>query len=448
MAVAVRRPKHPVAAPASRFIGRAADLAALTRLFGEGRRLVTVWGPAGMGKTRLAQEFALASAEARPDEAAWLCELEEARDLKAFCGVVARALNAAVAAGKKDAGIVARIGRVLAAQGPALLVLDNLEQVIETAAGVLDAWVRAAPEVRFLVTSRERTRLPGEVSYELSPLSLPEPDRAGDVTGRSEAVELFLDRANAHRPRRPLGDESAELVGALVRKLEGIPLAIELAAARADVLGLEGLLARLPHPLDLLGGSLRGVDARQVTMRNAVAWSWDLLDEPDRRALARCSVFHGGFSLAAADVVLGEPALDRVQSLRDKSLLRVLAREAPAEPGGAAARPPATIRFSLYEAVRQLAAEKLVERGEGDLVGQRHAACYLAAGGAHAAAWERAGSVDALDRIGEELPNLLAVVDRALDGPSSSASVSEALRALMVIDPVLATRGPFGIHIE
>jgi predicted ATPase/Tfp pilus assembly protein PilF len=437
MAAALRRPKHQLAVPASRFIGRGEDLAALARLFDEGRRLVTVWGPAGMGKTRLAQEFALARAEAHPEEAAWLCELEEARDLKAFCGAVARALGAAVAAGKKDDGTVARIGRVLAAQGSALLVLDNLEQVIGPAASAVDVWIRAAPEVRFLVTSRERTRLPGEVSYELSPLSLPEPDPEAPA---SEAVELFLDRVNAQRPRRPLGAESAPVVAALVRTLEGIPLAIELAAARVEVLGLPALLSRLEHRLDLLGGSLRGVEARQATMRNAVAWSWDLLDEPDRRALARCSAFRGGFSLEAADAVLGEPALDRVQSLRDKSLLRALARDG--------ARPPAAVRFSLYEAVRELAAEKLAERGEEGLVAERHAAYYLAAGEAHAAEWERKGSVDALDRIGEELPNLLAIVERALDRPPTPAAAAEALRALMVIDPVLATRGPFGIHLE
>jgi predicted ATPase len=164
MTVAARRRKHNLALPASRFIGRAADLATLARLFGEGRRLVTLWGPAGMGKTRLAGEFALAWSDAHPDEHAWFCELEAARDLKAFCGAVARALGAPVAAGKKDTGTVERIGRILAGQGPMLLVLDNLEQVVEAAAPALGAWVRAAPEVRFLVTSRERTRLVGEVS--------------------------------------------------------------------------------------------------------------------------------------------------------------------------------------------------------------------------------------------------------------------------------------------
>ncbi|MFT3765512.1 MAG: tetratricopeptide repeat protein [Minicystis sp.] len=430
MTAAVRRRKHDLAAPASRFIGRADDLAALARLLEEGRRLVTVWGPAGMGKTRISLEVARAWADAHPDEAVRFCELDTARDLRAFCGAVARALGVTVAAGKKDAGTIDRIGRALTAEGPMLVVLDNLEQVVEAAAPAIGAWVRAAPEARFLVTSRERTRLAGEISYELRPLGLPGEDAAA---AGSEAVQLFLDRAGALSPGRPLGAESLPKIAALVRRLEGIPLAIELAAARADLLGLDGLLARLEKRLDLLGGVHRGALARQATLRDAVAWSWDLLDEPDRRALARCAVFRGGFSLSAADAVLDESALDRVQSLRDKSLLRAVARA-----------PGAPARFSLYEAVRELAEEKLAERGETAIAEERHAAHYLTLGEAAAADWARTGSVEALDRIGDDLENLLAVVERALARPS----VAQALRALLVIDPVLSTRGPFGIHLE
>ena len=438
MTVAPRRCKHNLAGPASRFIGRARDLTALAALFTEGRRLVTVWGPAGMGKTRLAVELSLGWADAHPDEPVLFCELDAARDLKACCGAVARALGVAVAAGKRDAGTVERIGRVLAGQGPMLLVLDNLEQVIEAAAPALAAWVRAAPLARFLVTSRERTRLAGEVSYEMTPLRLPEP---GEEGRGSEAVELFLDRVDAQQAnageRPPLGAASLAKIAALVRRLEGIPLAIELAAARAELLGLDALLARLSHRLDLLDGGARGALARQATLRGAIAWSWDLLDEPDRRALARASLFRGGFSLEAADAVLGEPALPRVQSLRDKSLLRA----APRSPDGAA-------RFSLYEGVRELAAEKLAERGEVELAGARHAAHYLASGEAAAAGWERTGTGGPLDRIQDDLENLLAVGERALARACTREAAEEALRALLVIDPVLSTRGPFGIHLE
>ncbi|WP_437606819.1 tetratricopeptide repeat protein [Sorangium sp. So ce834] len=454
MADAARPRRRHLAVPASRFLGRERELAAIAELFRRGERLVTVWGPAGMGKTRLALELASRWDEARPAEAVWLCELTACRDLRAVCGAVARAIGAQVAAGRREATLVERIGRALATEGPALFVLDNLEHVLEQAAPALDAWVRAAPEVRFLATSRERTRLPGEIGCELGPLELP----AEGSAERSAAVALFLDRAAAHRGGAPAGDEPLADVAALVRRLEGIPLAIELAAAREGVLGVRGLLARLGSRLDLLAGAARGREARQATMRSAIEWSWDLLDDRERRALACCSVFRGPFTLAAAGAVLAEPdaaAVDRIEALRDKSLLRA------APPGSDGAT-----RFALYEAVRELAAEKLAERGERGAAAERHAAFYLAAGEAAAADFERRGALDALNRIAGDLEELLAVAEGALaaaatpragDGAAVEdavaaaaprAAAERALRALSAIEPVLSTRGPFGAQLE
>lgn len=423
MTSAGRRTHLPFAAPASRFIGRREDLGLLAALLDD-ERLVTIWGPAGMGKTRLAQEFAAS----RREGAVIFCEVEAARDLPSFCGAVARALGVAVEAGRGDEDVVARLGHAIAAEGPALLVIDNLEQVVEAAAPAIAAWVHAAQEARFLVTSRERARIAGEVSFDLGPLPLPEGD-----AGTSDAVDLFLDRARVVAPARSFGVESMPVVAELVRRLEGIPLAIELAAARVDLLGLAGLGERLGKRLDLLGGARRGAAPRQATLRGAVAWSWELLDDADRRALAAFSLFRGGFSLPAADAVLGEPALDRVQSLRDKSLVRADARGAPSPP-----------RLALYEAVRELAEEKLHERGEADAAASLHAAHFLALGEAAAEEYAGTGSVAALDRLGDELDNLLAVVERAL-GRGEAAT---ALRALLAVDPVLSTRGPFGIHLD
>ncbi|WP_437965773.1 tetratricopeptide repeat protein [Sorangium sp. So ce260] len=477
MADAARPRRRHLALPASRFIGRDGELDAIAELLRRGDRLVTVWGPAGMGKTRLALELASRWADARAGEAVWLCELTACRDLRAVCGTVARAIGAQVAAGRREATLVERIGRALAAEGPALLVLDNLEHVLEQTAPALDAWVRAAPELRFLATSRERTRLPGEISYELGPLGLP----AEGSTEQSAAVALFLDRAAAHRAAAPPppSDERLADVAALVRRLEGIPLAIELAAAREGVLGVRGLLARLGSRLDLLAGAARGREARQATLRGAIEWSWDLLDDRERRALACCSVFRGPFTLAAAAAVLAETdaaAIDRVEALRDKSLLRA------APPGSDGAT-----RFALYEGVRELAAEKLAERGERDGAAERHAAFYLAAGEAAAADFERRGGLDALNRIAGDLEELLAIAERALAvvaldaGPQgaaldagsqaaapragcqgaaegalaaaalhagSRAAAERALRALSAIEPVLSTRGPFGAQLE
>ncbi|WP_437809591.1 ATP-binding protein [Sorangium sp. So ce1078] len=459
MADAARPRRRHLALPASRFIGRDGELDAIAELFRRGDRLVTVWGPAGMGKTRLALELASRWADARAGEAVWLCELTACRDLRAVCGTVARAIGAHVAAGRREATLVERIGRALAAEGPALLVLDNLEHVLEQTAPALDAWVRAAPELRFLATSRERTRLPGEISYELGPLGLP----AEGSTEQSAAVALFLDRAAAHRAAAPPphGDERLADVAALVRRLEGIPLAIELAAAREGVLGVRGLLARLGSRLDLLAGAARGREARQATLRGAIEWSWDLLDDRERRALACCSVFRGPFTLAAAAAALAETdaaAIDRVEALRDKSLLRA------APPGSDGAT-----RFALYEGVRELAAEKLAERGEREGAAERHAAFYLAAGEAAAADFERRGGLDALNRIAGDLEELLAVAERALaavalhagsegaaEGAPAAAALhagpraaaERALRALSAIEPVLSTRGPFGAQLE
>ncbi|XXY15321.1 tetratricopeptide repeat protein [Sorangium sp. So ce216] len=463
MAEAARPRRQRLALPASRFIGREGELAGIAELLRRGDRLVTLWGPAGMGKTRLALELASRWAEAQAGEAVWLCELTACRDLRGVCGAVARAIGAQVAAGRREATLVERIGRALAAEGQALLVLDNLEHVIEAAAPALDAWVRAAPELRFLVTSRERTRLPGEVSYELGPLGLP----AEGSSERSAAVALFLDRAAAHRasvsPPPPPGGERLADVAALVRRLEGIPLAIELAAAREGVLGVRGLLARLGSRLDLLAGAGRGREARQATLRGAIEWSWDLLDDRERRALARCSVFRGPFTLEAAAAVLAEPdaaAIDRVEALRDKSLLRA------APPGSDGAT-----RFALYEGVRELAAEKLAERGEREGAAEVHAAFYLAAGEAAAAEFERRGALDALNRIAGDLEELLAVAEGALaavaegalataaEGARAAAAAGRraagrraaaerALRALCAVEPVLSTRGPFGAQLE
>ncbi|WP_437722270.1 ATP-binding protein [Sorangium sp. So ce861] len=468
MADAARPRRRHLAVPASRFLGRERELAALAELLRRGERLVTVWGPAGMGKTRLALELASRWDEARPAEAVWLCELTACRDLRAVCGAVARAIGAQVAAGRREATLVERIGRALATVGPALVVLDNLEHVLEQAAPAVDAWVRAAPEVRFLATSRERTRLPGEISYELGPLELP----AEGSAERSAAVALFLDRASAHRGGGPAGDERLADVAALVRRLEGIPLAIELAAAREGVLGVRGLLARLGSRLDLLAGAARGREARQATMRGAIEWSWDLLDDRERRALACCSVFRGPFTLAAAAAVLAEPdaaAIDRIEALRDKSLLRA------APPGSDGAT-----RFALYEGVRELAAERLAERGEREAAAERHAGFYLAAGEAAAADFERRGALDALNRIAGDLEELLAVAEGALaaaaaprggsgavaegalaaaaaprggsgaaaEAAAPRAAAERALRALSAIEPVLSTRGPFGAQLE
>ena len=410
--------------PLSRFVGRREALSDIRRHFNRGSRLVTVWGPAGMGKTRLAVEHC--RLEKVADEAVLFVALAEVRDLPSASAKVALACGVRPS-GESEAETGDLAGRALAALGPVLLVLDNLEHLLPEVAATMATWLERAPSARVLATSRERTRIPGEAAMELLPLSLPADTGSGGA-GDSEAVELFLVRVTEQRPDGPEGAVQAEDVAHLVRALEGIPLAIELAAARYDVLGVSGLMSRLGHRLDLLS---RG----RTTLRGAIEWSWGLLPDDERVALARCSVFPASFTLDAATSVLrGLPAEphDLVQSLRDKSMLRL----APSADGAAPSR------FDLYEAVRELAAEKLAQMpGEAALAASLHTDHFLERGEDLLSRFNRTGEVDALAGIAADLPHLSAIVSRA---PGSL----EALRALVVMDPAVATRGATGAHAD
>ncbi len=432
-------------APLTRFVGRREALADLARSFARSQRLVTVWGPAGMGKTRLAIEHARGRRAA--GEVVLHVPLAEVSDPGAACAAVARACGAHPG-NESGAELVKLVGRALAARGPVLLVLDNLEQLLPEIARAIGAWLETAPSARVLATSRERTRLPGEVAMELSPLTLPE-DAAPADAAPSEAAELFLARVNEQRPDEPGGALHAARVAELVRSLEGIPLAIELAAARFDVLGLDGLLARLGRRLDLLGRPRRAGDPRTSTLRGAIEWSWSLLPDDERVALARCSVFAASFSLDAASSVLDglpAPAVDLLQALRDKSMLRL----SPAQDGASAPR------FTLYEAVRELAAEKLAQMpGEAALAARLFTEHHLAEGEALAARFAKTGDVAAIAAIAREAPHLSAIAARAsvrsadagAPPPDSRAPGSiDALRALVAMDPAVTARGGAAAH--
>lgn len=385
---------------------------------------MTVWGTGGIGKTRLAMELA-----SGPWPSACglgrviLCDLTEAHDEGGVRAEVARALGSASSA-------PASLALSIASRGPLLLVIDNFEQVARAAPSTVGAWLEAAPEARFLVTSRERLGVPGEVSFELPPLSLVSTADAQP----SEAVQLFLDRVRALRPDfEPRGT----LVDDVVRALEGIPMAIELAAGRVDVLGVEGLLARLSRRLDVLGADRPGADPRQTTLRGAIQWSWDLLGGVEQRALAQCSVFRGSFTAQAAEGVLelgpGASVLDVIQSLRDKSMLR----SGPVMGGGEA-------RLSLFESIREFAAERLAAMGETDEAARRHAAFH------RALAERQGGGVGWLTaaRLLPERDNLVAAIRWTLDQALALAGdPSPALAYVVAADGVLAACGPLSTHV-
>ena len=346
---------HGVPAALTSFIGRDGPVREVAGLLGE-YRLVTVTGPGGVGKTRLAGQVA-GRVAGRFADGVWLAELAPVRDPAQVAPVVAAALGVREQAGVPAAEAVAR---VLARQ-QLLLVLDNCEQVIGAAAGLCAGLLVACDDVRVLATSREPLAVPGEARYRLAPLSVPGSDEAADAGG-SEAVTLFVDRARRADARFVLEGDSGPVVGRLVARLDGMPLAIELAAARVEALGVAELLERLDDRFALLAGGDRLAAERHRSLAATVEWSYRLLDERERRVFRLVSVFPGPFTLAAAEAVAGAGAGPAVLRLVDCSLL------VPPQTG-----PDGRSRYGMLETLRAYGTRLLAEAGE-----QQEAAAALA----------------------------------------------------------------------
>ncbi len=338
----------------SSFVGRRAELRELVRRFDEGAALVTVVGPAGTGKTRLACRYALSYLGDHPG-GAWYCELAGTRSLDEILAAVADALEVDL----RDEAPARQIGHALAGRDGALILLDNFEQIAQHAGATVACWMRAAKGCRFLVTSRELLGIEGEYALPLAPLSTP--TEAGlDNVRSNEAAALFTDRARAVSPSFAITESNAASVAELVRLLDGLPLAIELAAARIRVLSPAKIIERLGKRFALLRSGKRQGGGRHGTLREAIDWSWRLCAPWEQLALAQCSVFSGSFCLAAAEAVLDTSAwpdtpwpMDVVQALVDKSLLRSWQPEAQL---GVDIEEQ---RFGMYLCVQEYAAEKL-----------------------------------------------------------------------------------------
>jgi predicted ATPase/class 3 adenylate cyclase len=348
--------------PAGSFVGREREVAELLALLQDGVRLLTLTGTGGSGKTRLAIEAAAELVPEFPNGVFWV-GLAPLRDPVLVLETVAQTLGA------KDS-LVEHVG-----ERKLLLLLDNFEQVVE-AAPELSSLLSACPSLRLLVTSRELLRIQGEVEYAVPPLA------------EAEAVELFCARSQ-------LGPD--ETVAELCRRLDSMPLAVELAAARTSVLSPTQILERLSQRLDLLRGG-RDAEARQQTLRATIAWSHDLLDEDERRLFASLGVFDGGCTLEAAEAV-GEADLDTLQSLVDKSLLR-----------------HANERFWMLETIREYAAERLGESGQAEELRRRHAHHLLALAEKAQAHLVGANQEEWLGRIDAERANVRAALGWALGG--------------------------------
>jgi predicted ATPase len=289
------------------FVGRAREIRALGRCIDGGADLVTITGTAGIGKTRLAIEWARSAHGGGPREGGGVvfCDVSDAVDVNDACAALARALGVPLAAGGMADEAVARLGRALGEAAPRVVILDSMEQLASLAPRMLPSWRALAPRTRFVVTSRERLRLPGEAVIEVAPLGVPpEDERSPARIAASEAVALFVARARAARFDFELAEADASAVAAIVRWLDGLPLAIELCAARALVLAPDQMLARPARRFDLLVTGARGTGPRRATLRDAIDASWDLLDPWEKDTLAQCSIFRGAFSIEAAEAVL------------------------------------------------------------------------------------------------------------------------------------------------
>ena len=413
---------HNLPGAPSSFVGRAADLAELAARFDDGARLVTITGLGGMGKTRVAQQFAAshaASYAAPGGGGVWFFDLTAAHDAAAACAAVASALG--VQQGPDEAAFADQLGRALSRRGRTLFVLDNLEQLADHAEATLGRWLAAAPAARFLVTSRVALGLAGEHLWPLRPLALPPQDLRDEASLiATESIDLFIRRARQRRPDLPLAHTDLAAIADIVRRLDGIPLAIELAAARVTVLSVAQLRDRLDHRLDLL---VRHGDAgRHASMRRALADTFEQLAPAEQLALAGTTIFASNFSLAAAEAVLAPevgPVIPVLESLCLHSLVRATPSPEPSE-----------LRFSLYETIREFAAEHLASNPAlAARLARRHAT-YHADLARTLASPAAAADSHARARLDLELDNLIAAHTHAL----TDASPHAARQALTIAD--------------
>jgi predicted ATPase/DNA-binding CsgD family transcriptional regulator len=412
-------------AQVSSFIGRYTELAEVQALVG-GSRLVTLTGAGGAGKTRLGLQVAAGLADGAGD-GVWFADLAPLRDPDLVAVTVANVLGVRVEPGRPV------LGSVVAAVGgrSLLVVLDNCEHVIDACAKLADALLRSCPNLALLATSREPLGIGGERVYRVPSMRTPaEEDDTGTIWA-AEAVGLLTDRAAAQGAPLAGDKETAEVAGRICRRLDGIPLAIELAAARLRAIPAAELEARLDERFAILTGGSRAGLARQRTLRAMVDWSWELLNPAERVVLARLSVFAGGFGLAAAEAVAAGPdvpaeeVLGHVGALVDKSLVQF--GDTGADPG----------RYRLLETVRQYAAGRLDALGPAAATAARiaHRDYYLALAEAAAPQLRAADQAAWLDRLDAELSNMRAAIafSQAQADPEPGLRLAASLRSYWVI---------------
>jgi predicted ATPase/class 3 adenylate cyclase len=417
------------------FIGRERELAEVKQLL-EHHRLVTFTGAGGTGKSRLSLQVAADLLDAYPD-GVWLVELAPLTDPRLVPGAVADVLGLREEAGRPLLSTLTDVLRKKAL----LLILDNCEHVISACAELAEALLRQSTQLRILASSREALGIAGEHPFRVPSLSLPDPRRLSSAApdlatalSQSEAVRLFIDRAVTIQPHFHVTNRNAPAVAQICHRLDGIPLAIELAAARVKVLPVEQIASRLDDRFRLLTGGSRTALPRQQTLRALIDWSYDLLSEAERTLLRQLSVFAGGWTLEAAEAVCAgggvdeDDVLELLTRLVDKSL--VLPEDHDGE-----------VRYRLPETVRQYARDRLLEAAEAAALGERHLAyCLAFSERAEAELWG-SNQFAWLERLEQEHDNLRAALKQSL--VESERTAESALRLAGAVWLFWVWRGHF-----